>query len=196
MRSNLIISTLFLIACFSGCENKKLQYFEYSEIQSLVLDSAIGNPKVWNRDTTISNYKPILNIDIADSLDLYKLRVKEDLLKPRWLDTTNLFVREEFLNLIESNEIITLKNPDEDVSNLKIDNYVLNFTKEIQAEYFSNDTIGHLTFYPLINNRSLINAIQVCNFHKFGDWGFCKVFFLKKTKGKWNIVGSNMLWIS
>jgi hypothetical protein len=174
MRSTYLISILLLTACFLSCEIKKLQGFEYSEIQSLVLDSAIGNPSEWNHDTSILNYKPILNIEIVDSMELSKLSKDKDLFRVRWLDTTRLFVRTEFDKLIQSNEKSILKDSAERKLNLKSKNYVLNITKQTQEEYYSNDTIGKLTFYPLLYNSSCTNAIQICVFHKGMEWDSVK----------------------
>lgn len=196
MHRTYIISTLLLIVCFLSCKKKKLQSFEYSEIQSLVLDSAIGKPFEWLHDTVVLNYTPILNIDIEDSLVLNKLRGDKDIFGVSRLDTTNFFVREEFRKLIQSNEIIVLQDSGESKLNLKTKNYVLNITRETYEDYNSIDTIGKLTFYPLFYNSSCTNAIQICSFNKSMDWGFCKAYFLKKISGNWKIVGTKMLWIS
>jgi len=173
----------------------KLQKFEYSEIQSLVFDSIIGKPSEWNRDSPFINYKPVVDIDFIKEFELRKIRRSKDFFRGGFLDTTNFFVRSEFSSIIQSNEKIISEDSAEYQLNINSRNYTLNFTKDTQRNYFSNDTIGKIFFYPLFYNESCSNAIQICKFHKGMGWGFCEGYFLKKLGATWSIVGKNILWI-
>lgn len=208
MRNSIITVILIVTVCISGCQRENLQNIDFSEIQGIVLDSVIGMPSAWNQDSSKSDYRPILNINITDTLylikgvpkddlfDFTKAVRKDDLFKIWRLDTTNLFLREEFNELVQENEIIVLKDSSERKLNFSSKNYILNNTKETQADYYSSDTIGSLTFFPMLYNRECTIAIQICSFHRSRDWGSGEAYFMKKINSIWTVVGSKRLWIS
>jgi len=193
MHPNQIITTILFIVLLLGCKQKSLQRIDYAKIQKIVQEALTEKLENHNQGSTPPNHKRVLDVIFEDTLDIVEFRIDKFLFGSH-LDTTNLFSREDYTSLIESNSNIIIQNQADCYSNLSSKYYQLNIVKQSKSQYH-NDTLGVLIFYPLIYDITGDKAIQAMLFSR-GDDGFAEAYFLNKIKGDWKIVARKLLFVS